>query len=277
MPIYECFHCNYHTKYKSDFSKHLKTKKHRDNAELNQENPTELMVMSQKEPKKSQKEPKKSQKEPIKSKKVHKCDYCDETFNTIPSKRRHELHRCKENTNTCSLIKKQEKQIKKLERQIELLLTKVGNNYTINNNTNTNNIQLNNYGSEDLSHISDTLKTYLIKHPFGAIQQLIEKIHFNRDKPENTNIMITNKRDNKISVYENGKWVYRNKKKTILKLIDNKYYLLDDHYNETPYESLSEFNHDNYKRFSNQYDNSEKELLEKLYEDAEIIILNKFE
>ena len=270
MPIYECFHCNYQTKYKSDFSKHLKTKKHRVHTEINPENHTDVMGMNQNKPKMNQNKPKMNQNEPIKS---HKCNYCDETFNTIPSKRRHELHRCKENTNTGSLIKKQEKQIKKLEKQIELLLTKVGNNYTINNN-NTNNIQLNNYGSEDLSHISDSLKTYLIKHPFGAIQQLIEKIHFNRDKPENTNIMITNKRDNKISVYENGKWVYRNKKKTILSLIDNKYYLLDDHYNDIPYEQLSNFNHTNYKRFCNKYDENEKELLEKLYEDAEIIILN---
>ena len=77
--------------------------------------------------------------------------------------------------------------------------------------------------------------------------------------------MITNKRDNKIRVFENGKWVYRNKKKTILGLIDNKYYLLDDHYNDTPSYELTEFNHDNYKRFSNKYDENEKELIDKLY------------
>jgi hypothetical protein len=89
--------------------------------------------------------------------------------------------------------------------------------------------------------------------------------------------MITNKRDNKISVYEDGKWVYRNKKKTIQRLIDNKYYILDDHYNEIPEEELSEFNHTNYKSFSDKIDESDKQLLEQLYEDVEIIILNKQE
>ena len=276
MPIYECFHCNYQTKYKSDFSKHLKTKKHRVNTEMNPENPKDLMGLNQNEPKMNQNEPVNLQKDV----KKYPCDYCHESFNTIPSKRRHELHRCKKNGNiSSSLLKKQERQIKKLEKQIELLLTKVGNNYTtINNtNTNTNNIQLNNYGSEDLSHITDALKTYLIKHPFGAIQQLIEKIHFNRDKPENINLMITNKRDNKISVYEDGKWVYRNKKKTIQRLIDNKYYILDDHYNDIDKKELSEFNHTNYKSFSGKMDDNDKQLLEQLYEDAEIIILNKQE
>jgi hypothetical protein len=258
----------------------------------------------------NQNEPAMNQNEPVilqKDVKKYPCDYCDESFNTLPSKRRHELHRCKENTNVSnSIITKQGNQIKKLEKEnqnqlkklekemekqrkemenqkkemakhIELLLTKVGNNYTTINNTNTNNIQLNNYGSEDLSHITDALKTYLIKHPFGAIQQLIEKIHFNRDKPENINLMITNKRDNKISVYEDGKWVYRNKKKTIQRLIDNKYYILDDHYNDIPGEELSEFNHTNYKSFSGKMDENDKQLLEQLYEDAEIIILNKQE
>ena len=81
------------------------------------------------------------------------------------------------------------------------------------------------------------MKTHLLKYPFGAIQQLIEKIHFNRDKPENTNIMITAKRDNKISVFENGNGFIAIKRK-LLGLIDNKYYI-DDHYNDTPYDKLS--------------------------------------
>ena len=308
MVSYVCKICNYSTNIKSHLNRHLKTKKHRVNEVSYGKKPKEIMGMSQNEPKMSRNEPAMSQNEPVifqKDIKTYPCDYCDESFSTMANKRRHELHRCKENTNVSnSIITKQENKIKKLEKekenqikklekemekqrkemeiqkkemvkQIELLLTKVGNNYTTINNTNTNNIQLNNYGSEDLSHITDALKTYLIKHPFGAIQQLIEKIHFNRDKPENINLMITNKRDNKISVYEDGKWVYRNKKKTIQRLIDNKYYILDDHYNDMPGEELSEFNHTNYKSFSGKMDENDKQLLEQLYEDAEIIILNK--
>ena len=304
MVLYDCKTCNYSTKYKYDFNKHLKTKKHRVNEECTMNNPKELEEWTQKDPEKTQKDPEKTQKDPEKTQKdqqkseKYNCDYCSYNFSSYAHKRRHELHRCKENTNVSnSIITKQENKIKKLEKEkenqikklekamekqrkemakhIELLLTKVGNNYTTINNTNTNNIQLNNYGSEDLSHITDALKTYLIKHPFGAIQQLIEKIHFNRDKPENINLMITNKRDNKISVYEDGKWVYRNKKKTIQRLIDNKYYILDDHYNDIDEKELSQFNHTNYKSFSGKMDENDKQLLEQLYEDAEIIILNK--
>ena len=310
MVSYDCKKCKYSTKYKYDFNKHLKTKKHRVNENPIQQNENTYDKNIQKHPQNIHKHPQNIHKHPQNIHKhpdIYNCEYCQESFTNFSNKRRHELHRCKENTNVSnSIITKQENQIKKLEKekenqikklekamekqckemetqkkemakQIELLLTKVGNNYTTINNTNTNNIQLNNYGSEDLTHITDALKTYLLRIPFGAIQRLIEKIHFNKEKPENINLMITNKRDNKISVYEDGKWVYRNKKKTIQRLIDNKYYILDDHYNDIPDEELSDFNHTNYKSFREKIDESDKQLLEQLYEDVEIIILNKQE
>jgi len=313
MVLYVCKKCNYSTKYKYDFNKHLKTKKHRvnNNSVNNNQNNNDKDIQKhpqniQKHPQNIQQNPQNIQQNPQNTS-IYNCDYCQETFTNFSNKRRHELHRCKDNTNISnSIIVKQENQIKKLEKEkehqikslekkmekqkkdmlkemetqkkemakhIELLLTKVGNT-TINN---TNNIQLNNYGSEDLSHITDALKTHLLRFPFGAIQRLIEKIHFNKEKPENINLMITNKRDNKISVYEDGKWVYRNKKKTIKRLIDNKYYILDDHYNDIHEQELSQFNHNNYKSFSGKMDENDKQLLEQLYEDVEIIILNKQE
>ena len=100
---------------------------------------------------------------------------------------------------------KQEK--KELKKQINLLISKVGNT-TITNNT--NNIQLNSYGKEDISHITDTFKTSMIKIPYGAIPKLIKEVHFNENKPENKNILLSNKSDNKIKVFSN-KWVYKNK------------------------------------------------------------------
>ena len=111
---------------------------------------------------------------------------------------------------------------KKISRkQIELLLTKVGNT-TINN---TQNIQLNDFGKEDLSHITDNLKTNLIKMPYGMIPKLIEEVHFNDQKPENKNIVLTNKNDNKIKIFTGSKQVYKNKNETIKDLVDGKYFI----------------------------------------------------
>ena len=95
----------------------------------------------------------------------------------------------------------------KLYNQVSSLIDKVGD-------TNIqNNIILNNFGKEDLSHITDALKDELLKIPYCAIPKMIEAIHFNDEKPENKNIMLPNKKENLLKVYEGDKWVYKNKLK----------------------------------------------------------------
>jgi len=299
MVSYDCKKCKYSTKYKYDFNKHLKTKKHRLNEECSMKNSKELMGMNQNEPQMNHNEPAMNHNEPVniqKDIKKYPCDYCEETFNTLPSKRRHELHRCKENINVSNtIITKQEIQIKKLEKekenqikklekamekqkkdlmkQIEILLTKVGN--TTINNTQTNNIQLNNYGSEDLSHISYSDKTQMLKIPYVMIQRMIEKVHFNDLKPENQNLMIVNKKDKYIKIYENGKWIYKDKKTTMEDLIDGKYFILDEHFNEITSEELSEIQKDRYEGFQTKYDNKDNGLHKELLEKTELTLLNQ--
>ena len=288
MVSYDCKKCKYSTKYKYDFNKHLKTKKHRLNEECSMKNSKELMGMNQNEPQMNHNEPAMNHNEPVniqKDIKKYPCDYCEETFNTLPSKRRHELHRCKENINVSNtIITKQEIQIKKLEKamekqkkelmkQIEILLTKVGN--TTINNTQTNNIQLNNYGSEDLSHISYRDKTHMLKIPYVMIQRMIEKVHFNDMKPENKNLMIVNKKDKYIKIYENGKWIYKDKKTTLEDLIDGKYFILDEHFNEITSDELSEIQKDRYEGFQTKYDNKENGLHKELLEKTELTLLNQ--
>jgi hypothetical protein len=295
MPLYNCDICNFNTNLLGNYKQHMKTKKHRINEEKQTENENKLKPMSQNEPKMSQNEPQMSQNEPEiceKTKKKFNCDFCNDSFNTMANKRRHENYRCKENTYTTEfIIKNKDKQIKELKKemelqkkelkkemdkqkkdlmkQIELLLTKVGDT-TINNN----NIQINNYGSEDMSHITDKLKTDLLKIPFGAVPKLIEYIHFNVDKPENKNIMIKNIRDNKICIFQNGEWIYKNKKIALMSMIDDKYYILDDHYNQLEGDSLSNFNRNNYKNFSEKYDSEDKDLINKIYNETEMLIMN---
>ena len=64
----------------------------------------------------------------------------------------------------------------KLYKQIEELIKKAGNTTIHHGSTITNNtINLNSYGKEDLSHITDSFKTQLIKGPFKMIPKIIFK------------------------------------------------------------------------------------------------------
>ena len=164
-----------------------------------------------------------------------------------------------------------EEERKHLYKQIEKLLDKVGNT-TINNNQ-TNNIQLNSYGKEDLSHITDSLKTQLLKIPYGMIPKMIEAIHFSQCKPENNNISLSNIRDNKIKIFSGDKWIYKNKDETINDLVDGKYFILDTHYKKN-LEILTDFNRNNYEKFSDYYDEGDKKLIEQLKTECELVLLN---
>ena len=290
MVLFTCNYCNYQTTFNSNFKKHLKTKKHRKNEESTLQNENTEGNNIQKHPKNIQKHPQNIQKHPEK----FICEYCEDSFTNFSNKRRHELHRCKHNNSSSSLItqqenhikilekkmekqrKEMEKQKKELMKQIEVLLTKVGNNNNNNNNTTiTNNIQLNNYGSEDLSHITDKQKTQMLKIPYVMIQRLIEYVHFNDKKPENKNIMIVNKKDKYIKIFKDGKWIYRDKKETLEMLVDGKYFILDEHFNEIPDEDLSDIERNRYLIFQNKYDSKDNELHKSLLDKTELFLLNQ--
>ena len=170
--MYSCIHCNFSTKLKGNYTQHKNTKKHRKKMENLKIKPKEEGGNEPNEPKKSQNEPKMSQmsqNEPKMSQKIFSCDFCDKLFSTKANKRKHEIHRCKENVTTKDIkIRKLEKEKKKLEKKIDKLLDKVGN-VTNNTNNNTNNIiVVNNYGKEntnyltELSFIISQLKIFLI-------------------------------------------------------------------------------------------------------------------
>jgi hypothetical protein len=197
--------------------------------------------------------------------------------------RRHEIHRCKENPDiinniieskiqTIKNLEKEKKELKKeFKKQIEILLTKVGN--TTNNINNTQNIQLNSYGKEDLEHITDSMKTQLLKIPYGMIPKMIEAVHFNNDKPENNNIAFTNKRENKIKVYSGDKWIYKDKDEIIYDLIDGKYFILDNHY-DSVVESLNMTTKTTYEKFRTFFDKNDKIVHDQIKKDCEFVLLN---
>ena len=82
-----------------------------------------------------------------------------------------------------------------------------------------------NYRTEIKGAIFGILQKYM-----PCVPQLIEKIHFDPEHPENHNIKITNKKMNYAEIVKNNKWVTANKKKVIDDVIQKSYNLLDETY-----------------------------------------------
>jgi hypothetical protein len=297
MPLYNCQICGYSTKQKNDYNRHLNTKKHRRNMELIQKNKEIDGVMTPNDHLVTpndhfltlndhfstpndhfgvKNDPDKKDENPF------ICEYCEKSFTTYPHLKRHQKKSCNilKSNNENVILKsklveqqlinfKLEKEKTDLYRQIEKLLDKVGNT-TINQ---TQNIILNNYGKEDLSHITDNLKSDLLKIPYGAIPKLIEQVHFNDNKPENKNIALTNKKDNKVKIFSGDKWIYKDKEDTIHNLVNGKYNLLDSHY-EKNQNNLQISCQENFSKFKNFFDENDKNLLDQLKKECELVLLN---
>lgn len=278
MPLYRCELCNFETKIKPHFNRHIATAKHKKKYLNSQSHENDCAKKQKIEEDIKVKLEKKEKKEM----EVFKCEMCGRILSTKGHLTRHIRSHCpetkikKESNILKDMLEEQkiqfENERKNLYKQIEKLLDKVGNTTNIQSNV-KNTITLNNYGNENLSHITDNLKTQLVKIPYGMIPKLIEQVHFNDEYPENKNIALTNSRDNKIKVFSDNKWVYKDKEETINDLVDGKYYILDTHYEEVN-DSLETDSRTDFIKFKEYFNSEDKEFVNKLKKDCELVLLN---
>jgi len=217
-----------------------------------------------------------------------KCEFCEKTFTRKYGLKCH-LNNCKIKKENESELENLKKEHEELKDQVEDLLieltkrspntTEITNNITNNTNNTTNqnkiiNIHINNYGNENIKYLEGDYLNNLLDSAFTAIPKLIEKIHFNPSHPENHNIKITNKKEPYVKIRKNDKWELQDKKETLETLVDDKYYILVDHYaDEEKKDSIPEKTKVVMEQFHDSYVDN-KELQKDLQKKSEMIILN---
>ena len=110
-------------------------------------------------------------------------------------------------------------------------------------------------------------------YPYTAIPKMIKKVFFNEQHPENNNIRMLNKKDNKLQIRKNNQWEYVDKKDTVRQLIDDKNCHLDKYYedNKTKY---SDIYTTRYQKFQRKISDEDRDLLFNMNKDMEIIFWN---
>jgi hypothetical protein len=304
MPTYECDNCNYSTLIKTHYNKHLNTQKHLNNMDKLDDN---LLKKLSNNTNDSQMTHYDSQMTHYDSQMTHydsqiitnsdeqiiKCKYCNKSFTRFNNLNRHIKTYCKirkENDKRIMDIEnkyKEELEIKKKETdfykgEIENLQKRIGELIDKNRTTIINidkQINLNSYGNEDMSHITEKFKDQMLKIPFVAIPKMIEEVHFSDKKPENKNIKLTNKKENYVKVYQNDKWIFKDKKATIKQLMDEKYTIIDNHYEESKEEPIPKPKHveSQFDKFKEMYNNGDKDLHNEIRVDCDLLLLNNME
>ena len=216
-----------------------------------------------------------------------KCEFCGKTFTRNYGLKCH-LNNCKIKKENESELENLKKEHEELKDQVEDLLielskkstntTEITNNITntTNNTTNQNkiiNIHINNYGNENIKYLEGDYLNNLLDSAFTAIPKLIEKIHFNPSHPENHNIKITNKKEPYVKIRKNDKWELQDKKETLETLVDDKYYILVDHYADIDEDKVPEKTRTVMEQFHDSYIDN-KDLQKDLQKKSEMIILN---
>ena len=188
------------------------------------------------------------------------------------------------------LVSQENKQMKeeliKLKSQNsgrKTIMNNSGNNNG-NNNNNINNIQQNihnefkneikivAFGKEDLSFITDDNYRLLLNKGFKSVQNLVEYIHMNQNKPENQNIYISNMRDNYILIYDGNQWQLKERDDVLQEMIDNKTDILSEKFDEL-IKTLDESTIKKFKRFLDEKD--EDHVVDQIKKDLKLMLYNK--
>jgi division protein CdvB (Snf7/Vps24/ESCRT-III family) len=249
MNKYFCSHCVYDAKVKGNYEKHLKTKKHQKKLVEISQKLAEISpklaenILNKKVKKIPQQNVQTYLSNPIK---ILQCKYCNKIFKHHSSLSKHVKYTCKNNKDEDlkelarllnETIKDKDNQLNKMQKQIERLTNKlqiqnINNNITQFNLTNVNNIYLLNYSKTDYSHLTEGDYITCIKDCNHCVKTLIEKVHFNKDKPENMNIYISSIKGNYVMVYKDNSWQIQNKKEHIDDLYNYNEVVLENWYDD---------------------------------------------
>ena len=123
-----------------------------------------------------------------------------------------------------------------------------------------------------MEHITPKYIEYLIGRPFTSTTELIKRIHFHPDHPENHNVKITNKKLPWAEVYNGDKWVTRKKKEVLEELVEYGFNTVDEAYHKADHSKISSFQKSRYEDYHHKY--KDKDLKKQLVQDAEMVVLN---
>ena len=283
MINYTCALCNFKTTLRSNYNRHLKTKKHNNNLiKNNQKNgfdkkcliiPSKTLNFENSDPQKPSIDP---QFYSNSSNKFY-CKYCGKKYSRKDNLKRHLDNGCKEKNN----------EIADLKEKIDILLNKEAvssntntnsNNTNSHNTTNSNNVQnntinLNVFGKEDLSMLTDDFKQEMIKGPFKMMPKLMEMVYFNKDFPENHTIKMVNKNKEIMKIHDEEGWKLADKEETVDYILEDKNYEVDSYYDDNE-DEFSIFVKKTYKKFRKLFDSRDRKLWKKLKRDVDILLWN---
>jgi hypothetical protein len=212
--------------------------------------------------------------------KLYNCSICQKNFSYSSGLYRHRT-KCKENSTPPPKLDYLEKENLELhQKNLELSqkiedLERSKNIQNIENQNNTNiEININCFGNENMDYITDKVILQCISKVYGSIPMIIERIHFDKEHPENNNVKIPNKKLPHAKIMTDNKWKFVDRSDTIHSMIDNGYSLLDETFQEKGH-VLSNNQQKHFKNFQTKYEDGDKNTIKDIKDKVELLVINK--
>jgi len=171
--------------------------------------------------------------------KIYLCKYCNNEFSRADSLKRHMDKFCKkkivaeiEVLDSQLALKERQLRLQKVDRKIHrptTTQTVMGNNNTTTTN-NTNNITVNilPYEQTDVSHLTDRDYQRAFNRASMCVPQILEKIHFDPEHPQNHNVYISSMNNKYIKLHDGERWNLRDREETLEDLFADAEYMLEN-------------------------------------------------
>jgi len=240
MTVYFCELCDFVSDHKTNYVRHLATRKHEKNVEIQKK--LEKKAENERHHKRHHKRHHSTQKRHHRHHvspemntvedfpQTYDCKYCGQSYLHRQGRHRHQRE-CTKNmeivstdpsNSAISNTDEQSNQITNMKLTNASLTNTNSHNTTnmSNSHNTTNNITINNYQTPDRSHLTDKDIMRILKQCNSCVPKLVEETYFNEKKPENHSLCIRNLNTKYAYTYNGKQWNATMRDQLVSQLVD---------------------------------------------------------